>query len=141
MQHSALSWVINGWWHQCGFRLFWFACNQRSASQYGVYSRQTIIDDSLSLNLNQCHHPLITQLTALQKWGHTNMCVECLTFFAKGFHFLKECKLSTCRLVSSTQWQEKVMKQIQLLLYLTVLQLQDILQFANGRKIKHSLSL
>ena len=74
------------------------------------------------LSINLCNN-------LLQKWGHTNTCVECLTFFAKGFHFLKECKLSTCRLVSSTQWQEKVMKQIKLLLYFTVL-----LQFANGRK-------
>ena len=28
-----------------------------------VYGRQMTIDDSLSLNLNRCHHPLITQLS------------------------------------------------------------------------------
>ena len=53
-----ISWVINGWWHLLGFRLFWFSSNQRSASQYVVYGRLMTIDDSLSLNLSQCHHPL-----------------------------------------------------------------------------------
>ena len=39
-----------------------FAIVQLSAAEYVVYGRLTSIDDSLSLNLNQCHHPLITQL-------------------------------------------------------------------------------
>ena len=32
----VLSWVINGWWHWFGFRLFWFLLNQGSAAQYVV---------------------------------------------------------------------------------------------------------
>ena len=29
----VLSWVINGWWHWLGFRLFWFLLYQGSAAQ------------------------------------------------------------------------------------------------------------
>ena len=39
------------------------ATNVCSASQYAIYGRLTTIDDSLSLNPNRCHHPLITQLS------------------------------------------------------------------------------
>ena len=62
---SDLNWVIYGWWHQFGFRLFWFLRNQHNASQYVIYGRLMRIDYSLSLNLNRCHHPLITQLTLI----------------------------------------------------------------------------
>ena len=55
-----------------GIRLFWFLRNQRSASHYVVYGRLTTIDDSLSLNSNQCHHQLITQLTCYY-------CMRCST--------------------------------------------------------------
>ena len=72
-----LSWVINGWWHQFGFHLFWFLQNQRSASQYVVYGRLSTIDDSLSLNPNRCHHSLITQFRYVLKLK------SCSTFVAK----------------------------------------------------------
>ena len=34
---------------------------QPSAAEYVVYGRLMTLDDSLSLNANRCHHPLITQ--------------------------------------------------------------------------------
>ena len=43
--------------------VFVFALVQLSAAEYVVYGRLKTIDDSLSLNLNRCHHPLITQLS------------------------------------------------------------------------------
>ena len=59
----TLSWVINGWWNWFGFCFFWFLHNQRSASQFVIYGCLTTIDDSLSLNRNQCHwRPLISCL-------------------------------------------------------------------------------
>ena len=39
-----------------------FAVVQLSAAEYVVYGPLTTIDDSLSLNPNRCHHPLIIQL-------------------------------------------------------------------------------
>ena len=36
-----------------------------SAAQFVVYCRLTTLDNSLSLNSNQFHHPLITQLSTL----------------------------------------------------------------------------
>ena len=39
-----------------------FAVVQLSAAECVIYGRLTSIDDSLSLNPNQCHHPLITRL-------------------------------------------------------------------------------
>ena len=35
----------------------------RSEAQFVEYGRLMTLDDSLSLNLNRCHHPLITQLS------------------------------------------------------------------------------
>ena len=40
-----------------------FAVVQLSAAEHVVYGRLTTIDHKISLNPNQCHHPLITQLT------------------------------------------------------------------------------
>ena len=45
-----------------------FAVVQLSAAEYVIYGRLTkirltTIDNSLSLNPNRCHHPLITQLS------------------------------------------------------------------------------
>ena len=40
-----------------------FAVVQLSAAEYVVYGRLMTLDDNLSLNPNQCHHPLITQLS------------------------------------------------------------------------------
>ena len=39
-----------------------FSLNLRSAAQFVIYGRLTTLEDSLSLNPNRCHHPLITQL-------------------------------------------------------------------------------
>ena len=51
--------VTNWRWHQFGFCLFFvFAIVQLSVAEYVV----TTLDDSLSLDPNRCHHPLITQL-------------------------------------------------------------------------------
>ena len=58
-----LSWAPNGWWHQFGFRLFWFrSANlvQLSNPKYFVYGRLMTLDNSLSLEPNRCHYPLIT---------------------------------------------------------------------------------
>ena len=41
---------------------FYFSLNLRSAAQFVVYGRLTTLDDSLSLNPNLCHRPLITHL-------------------------------------------------------------------------------
>ena len=41
---------------------FCFSLNLRSAAQFVVYGRLTTLDDSQSLNPNQCHHPSITQV-------------------------------------------------------------------------------
>ena len=38
---------------------FCFSLNLRSAAQFVVYGRLTTLDDSLPLNPNRCHHPLI----------------------------------------------------------------------------------
>ena len=40
-----------------------FAMVQLCTADYVVYGRKMTLDDNLSLNPNQCHHPLITQLT------------------------------------------------------------------------------
>ena len=47
-----------------GFRRSAAQCSsvQLSAAEYVVYGRLMTIDNSLSLNPNRCHHPLITQL-------------------------------------------------------------------------------
>ena len=45
-----------------GSTCFCFSLNLRSAAQFVVYGHLTTLDDSLSLNPNLCHHPLITQL-------------------------------------------------------------------------------
>ena len=42
--------------------VFVFAIVQLSAAEFVEYVRLMTLDDSLSLNLNWCHHPLITQL-------------------------------------------------------------------------------
>ena len=39
-----------------------FAVVQLCNAEYYVYGQKTTLDDNLSLNLNQYHHPLITQL-------------------------------------------------------------------------------
>lgn len=60
-----LSWVINGWWHRFGFRLFWFSLNQHSAAQLSevcclwlpIAHRQ-----QLKLDLNRCYYTRITYL-------------------------------------------------------------------------------
>ena len=44
---------------------FDFAVVQLSAAQYVVCGRLMTIDDSLSLNPNRCHNPLITYLRML----------------------------------------------------------------------------
>ena len=44
-----------------------FALVRLSAAEYVVYVRFTAIDDSLSLNPNWCHYPLITQLSQNSK--------------------------------------------------------------------------
>ena len=40
-----------------------FAVVQLCTAEYVIYGRKTTLDDNLSMNPNQCHHPLITQLT------------------------------------------------------------------------------
>ena len=45
-----------------GFSLFRFLLNQCSAAQFDILGHLTTIDDSLSLNGNRCHYPLITYL-------------------------------------------------------------------------------
>ena len=40
-----------------------FAVVQLCTAEYAVYGQKTTLDDNLSLNLNRCHHPIITQLT------------------------------------------------------------------------------
>ena len=39
-----------------------FTIVQLSAAEYVLYGHQTTVGDSLSLNQNRCHRPLITQL-------------------------------------------------------------------------------
>ena len=39
-----------------------FSLNLRSSAQFVFQGLKATLKDSLSLNLNQCHHPLITQL-------------------------------------------------------------------------------
>ena len=41
---------------------FCFSPNLRSAAQFAFYGRLMTLDNSLLLNPNWCHHPLITQL-------------------------------------------------------------------------------
>ena len=41
---------------------FWSTKVQLSNCKYVIYGRPTTIDDSLSLDLNGCHNPLITYL-------------------------------------------------------------------------------
>jgi len=38
---------------------FDFHCGAASTAEYVVYGRKMTLDNNLSLNLNQCHHPLI----------------------------------------------------------------------------------
>ena len=40
-----------------------FLLNLRSAAQFLFLGQKTTLKDSLSLNPNRCHHPLITQLS------------------------------------------------------------------------------
>ena len=40
-----------------------FSHNLRSAAQFVFKGQKTTLKDNLSLNPNQCHHPLITQLS------------------------------------------------------------------------------
>ena len=51
---------------------FHFRTTKISASQYVVYGCPTTIDNSLSLNPNQCHYPLITQLRQQSIFHHGN---------------------------------------------------------------------
>ena len=45
-----------------GLGSVFFSLNLSSAAQFVVYGCLTTLDDNLSLNLNQFHHPIITQL-------------------------------------------------------------------------------
>ena len=45
-----------------------FSLNLHGAAQFVVYGHLMTLDDSLSLNPNQCHHPLITQLSSNKYW-------------------------------------------------------------------------
>ena len=59
---SRECWVINGQWHRFGLRLVLiFAVLQLCTAE--SVGRNLTLDDNLSLNRNQCHHPLITQLS------------------------------------------------------------------------------
>ena len=58
---SKLGWVMTSVW---ALFVLVFAIVQLSAAEYLVYGRLMTIDDSLSLNPNRCHHPLITQFTS-----------------------------------------------------------------------------
>ena len=40
-----------------------FAVVQLCTAEYVFYDQKMTLDDNLSLNLNRCHHPLITQLS------------------------------------------------------------------------------
>ena len=40
-----------------------FVVVQLCTAEYVVYGQKMTLDNNLSLNPNQCHHPLITQLT------------------------------------------------------------------------------
>ena len=42
---------------------FDFCRSTECSAEYVVYVRKMDLDDSLSLNPNRCHHPLITQLS------------------------------------------------------------------------------
>ena len=59
---------------------------QLIATEYVVHGRLTTIEDSLSLNPNRCHHPLITQLNLEQT-------------VVKSFSFLLNHKTSTQNLI------------------------------------------
>ena len=64
-----------------------FTVVQLCTAEYVVYGRKMTLDDHLSLNPNRCHHPLITQLSAVFASRLKNVCV--LFFYSPSMYVSK----------------------------------------------------
>ena len=66
LQHHLLYTKLGNYWVMTSVRVrvvLIFAILQLCTAEYVVYGSLTTIDDSLPLNPNRCHHPIITQLS------------------------------------------------------------------------------
>ena len=94
---------------------FCFSLNLHSAAQFVVYGPLMSLDDSVSLNPNQCYHPLITQLTlwvSLGLWALFHF-----TFFSFFGLVLDQCQqLMSVRVCGSRRDGQYVERMVYMLL-------------------------
>ena len=81
----GVSWVINGWWHLSLGSICFDSCGSAAHCNW-VCCPWSPNDNSLTLNANRCHRPIITQLNLEQT-------------VVKSFSFLLNHKTSTQNLI------------------------------------------